>query len=375
MIDQLPNQVFTAFSFLGFILVLIPLPWQLEAWNIGCCCYIFWTAAQSLMLFINSIIWHHNVVNRAPVWCDIAVRLEVASAVAYSASSLCINRRFYKILQGKQPPRPSKWNIPREVVLDLCIGVGIPCLQIPLFYVVQLDRFDIYEDYGCYVDIYVSALAYSLVIVWPLAISIISAGYCAGTIYRLTRHQINLNTLLSGHNNLTRKTYIRIMAFAGVELIGGIPLSSWVLYNALKTYGAPAWVSWSYAHSADSVVQQIPASVWKVINPNHEFDRWMTVACAYIFFAFFGMWSEKAWEHYRLYYRFVAKRCPSISFSFPRFRLVFLALAFFHPYFAIQGLHSLLHKEEMNLLSRHTLRSVEETISSSLFVPKLRLVR
>jgi hypothetical protein len=30
-----------------------------------------WTALASLNFFINSIIWNGNVVNWAPVWCDI----------------------------------------------------------------------------------------------------------------------------------------------------------------------------------------------------------------------------------------------------------------------------------------------------------------
>ena len=87
-----PNQIFSAFSFLGFLLCVIPLPWHLEgkhavlfrrinplqltawpvsAWNTGTCLYMIWTGLACLNQFINSVVWNGNAVNWAPVWCDI----------------------------------------------------------------------------------------------------------------------------------------------------------------------------------------------------------------------------------------------------------------------------------------------------------------
>jgi len=72
MIDP-TYPAFSILSFIGFILVLIPLPWHLQAWNSGTCLFMFWTALGSLNMFINSIIWHNNAIDWAPVWCDICV--------------------------------------------------------------------------------------------------------------------------------------------------------------------------------------------------------------------------------------------------------------------------------------------------------------
>lgn len=87
------NDVFPIFAFIGFIIVLIPFPWTVKGvscvfftprdfhasdssipasnWNVGVCLYIIWTALGCLNSFINSIIWKNNMVNWAPVWCDI----------------------------------------------------------------------------------------------------------------------------------------------------------------------------------------------------------------------------------------------------------------------------------------------------------------
>lgn len=64
---------FPVFAFLGFVVVLIPLPWHLQSWNAGTCLYMLWTALACLNQFVNSIVWHNNAINWAPVWCDICM--------------------------------------------------------------------------------------------------------------------------------------------------------------------------------------------------------------------------------------------------------------------------------------------------------------
>ena len=56
---------------LGFVAVLTPLPWHLEAWNSGTCYYMIWVALACLNQFVNSVVWANDALNRAPVWCDI----------------------------------------------------------------------------------------------------------------------------------------------------------------------------------------------------------------------------------------------------------------------------------------------------------------
>jgi pheromone a factor receptor len=140
---------FPIFSFLGFVLVLVPLPWHFQAWNSGTCLFMIWTALSCLIGFINSLVWMDNVNDVAPVWCDICVslslsfssdgvltgsaatRLIVGIAVAIPAASLCINRRLYKIASCSSVS-VSKAEKRRAVLVDLAIGLGIPFIQMPL---------------------------------------------------------------------------------------------------------------------------------------------------------------------------------------------------------------------------------------------------
>ena len=63
--------LFPVVSLLGCVVSFIPLPWHLQAWNAGTCIYMFWAGFASLIQFVNSVVWHGNMENVAPVWCDI----------------------------------------------------------------------------------------------------------------------------------------------------------------------------------------------------------------------------------------------------------------------------------------------------------------
>ena len=108
---------------------------------------MIWVGLGCLLQCINSIIWNKNVINRAPVYCDIcelldesslenslihhhptATRIQVALNVAIPACSLCINRRLYKIATMKLVMSTSSEKR-RAVIYDLAIGIGIPILQ------------------------------------------------------------------------------------------------------------------------------------------------------------------------------------------------------------------------------------------------------
>ena len=99
-----PNELYTAFSFIGFLFCAIPLYWHLEstlgmysrdleylilgmfdtAWNMGTCLYMIWTGLGCLLQCVNSIVWNKNTTNRAPVYCDICKILSCVDSRSYA---------------------------------------------------------------------------------------------------------------------------------------------------------------------------------------------------------------------------------------------------------------------------------------------------
>jgi pheromone a factor receptor len=106
------------------------------------------------------------------------------------------------------------------------------------------------------------------------------------------------------------------MALAGTDVIGTVPLATWVVIQNAGGVISP-WISWENVHFGFSRVDQIPASFWRA-NPvlrGVEMVRWLPVACALIFFIYFGF-ADEARKHYRLAVSSVAKHVGVSTGSF-----------------------------------------------------------
>jgi pheromone a factor receptor len=256
-----PNELYTAFSFVGFVLCAIPLYWHLEAWNTGTCLYMIWTGLGCLIQGINSIVWNKNLINRAPVYCDISTRIQVALNVAIPACSLCINRRLYKIATVKVMTT-TYTERRRAVIHDLLIGVGLPILQIIAQYVVSPNRYNIFEDFGPIFAIVLTPPSFILFYAWPVAIGTVSLFYCAMTIYTFYKHQRQFREIMSSSQGLSSGRYLRLMALSATEIFGTIPLGTYFIVSCAKA-GVRPWEGWADTHRHYSEVIQVPSIVWK----------------------------------------------------------------------------------------------------------------
>ncbi|KAJ6451997.1 pheromone A receptor-domain-containing protein [Mycena vitilis] len=323
--------LYPVFAFLGFVLVLIPLPWHFQAWNAGTCLFMIWTALACLNNFINSIVWHNNITDWAPVWCDISTRITIGVSVAIPAASLCINRRLYKIA-ACQTVSITKAQKRRAVMIDCAIGVGIPVLQMILQYVVQGHRYNIMEDVGCYPTTYNTPLAYPLSYLWPNVIGLISACYCVLSLREFNRRRAQFALLLSGSGSssspLSISRYFRLMSLATIELVFNTPISAYGLYLTITHDQIRPWVSWANTHFDFGTIDVFPGIVWRASPATVvtiELSRWAVVFCAFVFFAFFGFAAE-ARKHYRLAFWAIGKRMgftppKDNAFPFPALRL------------------------------------------------------
>ncbi|KAG9310929.1 STE3-domain-containing protein [Chiua virens] len=295
MVPDVPNWFFSVCAFIGFVLCMIPLPWHLEAWNTGTCMFMLWTGVSCLIQFINSVVWNSDVINKAPVWCDICTQIMLASAVGIPASSLCINRRLYHIasVQSVTKTRAQKRH---DIMVDLAIGLGIPLLQLAVHPVVQAHRFFIIEEAGCFPFTFNTPLAFPLVYAWPLAIGLVSAFYCVRTIRELALRRVQFKEFLSANRNLSSNRYLRLMGLAGVEMLFTIPLSIWSIYsNAVGSVVEP-YVNWASAHADFDVIEQLPSVVW---HQNSAFVAGLQTS---------RFNSTEARKNYQLAYTSVAKR-------------------------------------------------------------------
>ncbi|KAJ3567262.1 hypothetical protein NP233_g6477 [Leucocoprinus birnbaumii] len=278
---------------------LYPLLGHWLPWNTGTCLYMAWSGLACLGLCINSIVWHGNAINWAPVWCDIFTHFMVGVNVAIPACSLCINRRLYHIASVRKVTI-SKAEKRRQIAVDLAIALGIPMIAMVLQYITQGHRFDIYEDFGCLTATYATWVALVFVNIPPLLLGLCSGTYAILSIRAFNKSRAQSKEMLSSYSNLSSSRYIRLMALAATDVIGTVPLAIFVIVENMKGPRAH-WISWQDTHANFSRVVQLPALIWR--QSQHleialEVNRWAPVACAIVFFAFFGF-ADEARKHYR----------------------------------------------------------------------------
>ncbi|KAJ7711550.1 pheromone A receptor-domain-containing protein [Mycena metata] len=322
--------LFPVFAFLGFLLPLIPLPWHFQAWNSGTCWYIFWASLSCLNQFVNSIVWAGNIVNSAPAWCDISIRIMMGASVGLPAASLCINRRLYHIATV-QAVVVTKAEKRRAVLIDSLICGLFPAVYIALQYIVQGHRFNIFEDIGCYPDIYNTLPAYFISSMWPVVIGLISAVYCVLSLRAFSARRAAFAQFLSAHTALTPSRYLRLSALALTDLLCTVPLAAFTIYlNATASPISP-WISFADTHFDFGRVEQIPHVLWAADRNSSiavELTRWASPFCALAFFAFFGFAAEARKNYARagaavvtVFWRgmgSVGVRRPSSGFFAPR---------------------------------------------------------
>ncbi|KAI6110416.1 pheromone A receptor-domain-containing protein [Pisolithus croceorrhizus] len=300
--------LFPVSAFLGFIVVLIPLPWHLQAWNSGTCMYIAWTALGCLLHFVNSVVWRNNALNVAPVWCDISTKLFIGAGVGIPAAGLCISRRLYKIavIKSVAVTREDKR---RAVIVDLTIAIGIPVVVMALHYVVQGHRFDILEDVGCWPSIYNTLPAYFLVFMWPTLLGCISFIFSALNLRAFYRRRLEFNQLLTSNSSMNVGQYIRLMALACIEMSSTIPICIANLCISNEAVPIQPWISWENVHYNFSHVGLYPAVIWQSNSKyvaSVEMTRWLFPACGFLFFALFGFAAE-ARKQYRAMFLSIVK--------------------------------------------------------------------
>ncbi|KAF7291077.1 Pheromone receptor [Mycena kentingensis (nom. inval.)] len=297
--------LFPIASFLGFILVLIPLPWHLHAWNSGTCFYIMWSALACLNQFVNTVVWANDMLNRAPIWCDISIRLLFGTSVGIPAASLCINRRLYQIARV-QAVSITAQEKRRAILVDALICVVFPLVFIAMQYVVQGHRFNIYEQAGCAPAFVNTVPTYILNFMWPPLIGCVSACYGVLSLRQFLRRRASF-AQFAGASGLTTSRYLRLMALSGTDIFLTTPLGALAIYLNLATAPVQPYGTWEDVHYGFSRVVQIPAFVWQQNVPLARavaFTQWVAPATALVFFLFFGFASE-ARKNYALALRAV----------------------------------------------------------------------
>lgn len=285
MPTQLPYIVLTAVC---IVLNTGPLVWQFKQGHSGPIAMGVWIMIGSINELVNTTVWYRDAVDRAPIWCDISVKVAVAQQIGRVASVYCI-ARFLADIVSPRATAITRSDRRRRAVYDYSLSFGLPAIAMACHILYQPNRYHIMRGLGCSVPQTLCWPSLVLRVVWPPVFAVGGMLYSAYTVYRLILHRRDFRRVVSGsHSALSTTRFMRLMGLSIAYLCIGIPLAFYSAAVNVRTSLRYSDYSWKYQHSAWSHFTVLTVDVQSVA----DFANWSNVIVAFFFFAAFGFGAD-----------------------------------------------------------------------------------
>ncbi|PVG02655.1 STE3-domain-containing protein [Serendipita vermifera] len=295
--------------FFTMMLVLFPIPAHWKAGNIATLSLAAWTFFGLLMFMVNTIVWHGNIRNPYPVWGDISSAYQTILPIGLASSTLCIQYKLWTIARTKAV-FITKREMHHQKYITHFLCWGLPLLILPIHYVVQGHRYNVYEDLGPMTTTYNVSLAFIIFYPWDPLLSLISGIFSVMTIRLLLAQQKEVYEALAVGSSVNKDRYLRLLWLAGVAIAIHVPLTSYsIIFNAVAIPIEP-WISWEDTHSNYMRIAYVTrfmmmSAANKLVAP-FSIGYWALVLCGINFFLFFGL-GEEASKQYQTILKAVFK--------------------------------------------------------------------
>ncbi|KAH7881712.1 pheromone A receptor-domain-containing protein [Phlebopus sp. FC_14] len=284
-------------AFLCSVLVLVPVPWHWRARNVSTLSISAWLFVSNLVYGVNSVIWGDTVSSVAPVWCDIATKVQIGGNIALPAAMLSLCIHLERVASVRQVTTTHSDKRRRQMV-DLALCFGVPAVYMATHYVVQGHRFDIVEGFGCRPTIYESIASVFLIWIPPLLFSLAGCIYAAlAFVHFWKRRATFARHLQTSQSALTTSRYFRLMCMAIVEMFFGLLVTSLNMWFSLRP-GLRPWISWDDVHSNFSEVAYFPLFLIPEPELAWTFALWSMIPVSSTFFFVFFAFGQDAMKEY-----------------------------------------------------------------------------
>lgn len=322
-----------ALSLLGLTLCIPPMIWHASNRNWGASFLVAYVMYGDLVNILNALIWPTDDVNSwwdGAVFCDIQVKLSLATQIGMPGALLCIFRSLALVMDvNKSALIPSRGGRLRNKTVNVFFCLGLPVLAMVVHFIVQGTRYYIFAVAGCNPSMDQSWPSY-VFLGWPLILCMAAAGYCSMLlpsiwllgfgradhilivliIVRLVKYTSEFSAILgASRSNLTKQRFIRLFGLSSLMILIILPLQVYIFYTNIQVLSPAHPYSWKATHGPSlSQITKVPT------NGRLKFDRWLPPAFSVLIFIFFGMGQDAA-NMYNNFLNVVGLKGFSVSFS------------------------------------------------------------
>ncbi|GAA5852135.1 hypothetical protein JCM5353_005975 [Sporobolomyces roseus] len=263
----------------------VPLYWHIQQGNSGPVAMGVWVLIATFNDFINFVVWHDDAVNRAPVWCDISVKVRIGVQIGRLAAVACI-ARFLADVVSPRATAITRQDRRRRAITDYSVAFGFPLVLMACHVLYQPNRFTLYNGIGCVVTQVLSWPTILLNIIWGPIFSTVGVLY-SSKFHSATR-TLTHRVVAGAHSALTTSRFLHLLALSISYLLVGAPLSIYSTISYVRTSEKYYDYSWEYIHSAWKLFPVV--QIHTPTTP--DFYSWSDVIVGFIYLAAFGAGTE-----------------------------------------------------------------------------------
>ncbi|VDC05055.1 unnamed protein product [Peniophora sp. CBMAI 1063] len=205
----------------GLLLAVISTRLTQKSWNLGVTLLCVWVFLDNVTLGTNAILWADNANVRLRIYCDITSRIQLIASIVKPMATLIIIRQLYLITKVRPAGHHDKAVERGRIKVDWILGVVVPVLVAgPLYYVVEVSRFEVEEGFGCGNSVDDSILSVLLLTSWTTAPPLICVVvYYPKIIWTFYHQSREINHFLRNDAFVPRISYFRILALASIDVL------------------------------------------------------------------------------------------------------------------------------------------------------------
>lgn len=288
--------ILVAASFCALIISIPGLAWHIKNRNLPASSMIGWIVLLNLMNVFNALIWPNDNIDQwwdGQIYCDIEIKLEIASTMGLVGSLACIMRSLAQALDTNNIRlMPSRGQRIRQLVLNTLLCVAFPILIALLHFVLQPLRYYIFAIAGCKASYSSSWYTILLGYIWPPVLCILNGYYAFLLSIRIYRYRRDFSSILaSSSSGMNKSRFIRLSASAMTVFIVVLPVQAYALYVNVENGLSETWSPTTW-----QTIVYVPTL--GVVYP----DRWVRLGIALPVFLCFA-WGKDANSIYRSWLR------------------------------------------------------------------------
>ncbi|VDB85251.1 unnamed protein product [Peniophora sp. CBMAI 1063] len=280
-----------------------------RSWNLGVASLCFWFFFENLTAGVNAVIWANNADVKFYVYCDIVSRVQAITSVVKPMATLIITRRLYLIINRRAVDLIDDGARRRNTALEWTLSLAVPLIVAgPLYYIVQSDRFEVDEGFGCANTQDGSILDVLLIWSWNVTVPLYSiVVYYSRVALSLYRHSRVVDRFLRDNGSLSRNTYLRLFALASFDILITLPVGIASIVHFVQSSMAqgsvPFYFGWTYDHTdwePESVTYAELEALGTSTIVQSYFTRWTAPVLAFVIFGLFGTTTEARATYWRI---------------------------------------------------------------------------